>query len=164
MNSMRVFSPIPRSLAEMTGWDLKDQQKVVHKLRRVGCVHPRPLQAWDGMCQNSASHWRWYRYNSCVTCFFLFFQWNRKLWPLCSCRWRSRMGPWTQALAGTNFFHSTARQWQSWKAPCFLSWEVQLHRGVVRIWHWWKPMDAFHDVSCPGSGWADAYAASHTLG
>ncbi|CAJ1449183.1 unnamed protein product [Effrenium voratum] len=32
-------------LAKKTGWDLKDQQQVVHKLRRVGCVHPRPLQA-----------------------------------------------------------------------------------------------------------------------
>eukprot|EP00439_Symbiodinium_sp_Y106_P082112 s250_g21.t1 len=33
-----------KSLASKTGWDLKDQQQVVHKLRRVGCVHPRALQ------------------------------------------------------------------------------------------------------------------------
>lgn len=33
-----------RYLAQKTGWDLKDQQQVVHKLRRVGCVHPRALQ------------------------------------------------------------------------------------------------------------------------
>ena len=46
----------PRMLAKKTGWDLKDQQQVVHKLRRVGCVHPRPLQAsgsrfWGGPVQ-----------------------------------------------------------------------------------------------------------------
>ncbi|CAE6957455.1 unnamed protein product, partial [Symbiodinium sp. KB8] len=33
-----------KSLASKTGWDLKGQQQVVHKLRRVGCVHPRALQ------------------------------------------------------------------------------------------------------------------------
>ena len=46
----------------MTGWDLKDQQKVVHKLRRVGCVHPRPLQVARGMgcAQNFCikAYWR----------------------------------------------------------------------------------------------------------
>lgn len=56
----------------MTGWDLKDQQKVVHKLRRVGCVHPRPLQAGDGMCQGSVlADWRWYRHTSSATFFLL---------------------------------------------------------------------------------------------
>lgn len=38
------LSKTVRYLASKTGWDVKDQQQVVHKLRRVGCVHPRPLQ------------------------------------------------------------------------------------------------------------------------
>ncbi|CAE7559852.1 unnamed protein product [Symbiodinium natans] len=33
-----------RYLASKTGWDLKDQQQVCHKLRRVGCVENRSLQ------------------------------------------------------------------------------------------------------------------------
>ena len=32
---------------------MKDQQQVVHKLRRVGCVHPRPLQDGDGELEMS---------------------------------------------------------------------------------------------------------------
>lgn len=38
------LSKTVRYLAGKTGWDLRDQQQVVHKLRRIGCVHPRALQ------------------------------------------------------------------------------------------------------------------------
>ena len=46
-NASNVRSPdarYARYLAGKTGWDLRDQQQVVHKLRRIGCVHPRALQ------------------------------------------------------------------------------------------------------------------------